>query len=185
MAHRHHEVGANERVDLTELHRLGLVDVTSRLQDREQCLSVTFYLRPLVGIDRVLYRQWVQPELLSHGGELLLGGLVETYPCQPVTFATGLVSLLEGGRFRFPATVYVDGVVHYHVAYDTPISRHRSGSKGTLARRLPPQVMQLPIRAQPSSRRDSRRTTSYPLPDRAPQGDEGWRGAGYYKSMRR
>src|SRR5215208_6526593 len=131
MAHRNHEVGANERVDLTELHRLGLVDVTSRFQDRKQCLSVAFYLRTLVGIDRVLDRQRMQPELLSHGGELLLGGLVETYPCQSVSFTAGLVSLLEGGGFRRPTAVYVDGVVHYHVAYDTPISRHASGFKGT------------------------------------------------------
>src|SRR5215203_1040922 len=127
MAHRHHEVGANERVDLTELHRLRLVDVTSRLQDSEQRLSVAFYLRTLVGIDRVLDRQRVQPELLSHGGELLFGGLVESYPCQPVPFAAGLVGFLEGGGFRRPSAVYVDGVVHYHVAYDTPIPRHASG----------------------------------------------------------
>jgi hypothetical protein len=80
----------------------------------------------------------MQPKLRSHGAELLLGGLYEPYPCQPMSFAAGLVGFLEGGGFRCPATVYVDGVVHDHITYDNSIPRHAPGVKKPRARRLPP-----------------------------------------------
>jgi hypothetical protein len=76
-----HEVAPREHVDLTELYRLTLVDVVGRFEHHEESLSVALYLGTLVGLDRVLDRQRVQPELLGHGGEFLLGGLVEPDPC--------------------------------------------------------------------------------------------------------
>ena len=115
MANRHHEVLSHKHVDLAELDRLGLVDVAGRSQDDEQRPVVSLYLGPLVGLDGVLHGQRVQPELLGDRGKLLLGGLVEPDPCQPVLFAAGLVGLLEGRGVYCPATVHVDGAVHDHI----------------------------------------------------------------------
>ena len=64
VAHGDDEVRADEDVRLAELDRLGLVDVARRPEHDEERVAVALELRPLVGVERVLHRELVQPELL-------------------------------------------------------------------------------------------------------------------------
>ncbi len=67
-----HEVRADEDVDLAELDLLDVIEVTRGAQDDEQRVAVALQLRTLVGDDRVLDRDLVQPELLADRQELRL-----------------------------------------------------------------------------------------------------------------
>ena len=66
MADRQHEAGADEDVDLAELHLLDVVQVRRGAKDDEERVAVALELRTLVGDDRVLDRELVQAELLGH-----------------------------------------------------------------------------------------------------------------------
>jgi hypothetical protein len=70
----------HEDMCLAELYFFGLVEVSGGLEYNEKRLIVALDLRPLVGIYGVLNSQFVQPELLGDGGELLLGGLIKSNP---------------------------------------------------------------------------------------------------------
>ena len=62
MAHRDDEVGADEGVDLTELHRFRRVVVRRGAQHDEEGLVVTLELGALVRDDRVLDGEGVEVE---------------------------------------------------------------------------------------------------------------------------
>ena len=78
--HGHHEVVADEHVDLAGLDRVVLVDVPERLEHQEQAVVVALQLGSLVRLDRVLDGQRVQAEGVGDVGELGLGGLVQADP---------------------------------------------------------------------------------------------------------
>ena len=61
---------ADEHVDLAGLDGVVLVDVPERAQGEEQAVLVPVELGSLVGVERVLDRERVQPEGLRHVGEL-------------------------------------------------------------------------------------------------------------------
>ena len=65
VTHGQHEVGPDEDVHLAELDLFDLVDVARRTQHDEQDVVVPLDLRALVGDDRVLDRELVQPELFG------------------------------------------------------------------------------------------------------------------------
>ena len=64
------------------------VVVAGRLEHHEEVVVVHLELGPLVGGDGVLHRQLVQPELLAHRLELLVGGLVQPDPHEAVRLAS-------------------------------------------------------------------------------------------------
>jgi hypothetical protein len=80
VAHGDDEVLAREEVDLAGLDGVLGVDVPEGLEGEEQAVGVALELGSLVGLERVLDRQRVQPERLRHLTELTLAGLVETDP---------------------------------------------------------------------------------------------------------
>ncbi len=88
----HHEVGPDERHDLTDLddltgggeHLVGAV--THRLEDdEEQVVAVGLQLGALVRVHRVLDGERVQPELLRDLGEVVLAGIREPDPHEAAT----------------------------------------------------------------------------------------------------
>ncbi|GAA2924572.1 hypothetical protein GCM10020221_20640 [Streptomyces thioluteus] len=74
-----------KHITLAGLHHLagggefGVLDIVDGLEDREQRVVVALQLGPLVGVDRVLHGQRVQPELPGDACELLLRG-----SCSPI-----------------------------------------------------------------------------------------------------
>ena len=71
VAHRDHELVADEQVDLPGLDGVVLVDVPERLEHHEQAVVVALELGPLVRVERVLDRQRVQVEDLGDGVQLV------------------------------------------------------------------------------------------------------------------
>ena len=69
----HDEVRADEHVDLAGLDGVLGVDVPERLEHQEQRVLVALQLGPLVGVDRVLDGEVVQPEGDRHVLQLHLG----------------------------------------------------------------------------------------------------------------
>jgi hypothetical protein len=104
----------HEGVDLTELHRVTLIEVASGLQSQKKGAVVALQLSTQGGLAGVLYGQRMQPELSDHGGELFFSGLVESNPSHPTPLAHGFVCLLQRPRLLGPASVHIDGVVHDH-----------------------------------------------------------------------
>ena len=105
-----HEVGADEHVDLAEVDLLDVVEVAGGAQHHEQGVAVAFQLGPLVGDDRVLDGQLVQPELLGHGQQLRLGRPVQPDPGHGVRLvAQALVGLGQRRGAVDPPAVPVDG----------------------------------------------------------------------------
>ncbi len=70
----------DEQVHLAELDLLDVVEVARCPEHDEQGLAVALELGPLVGDDRVLDGQLVQPELLGDGQQLALGRPEEADP---------------------------------------------------------------------------------------------------------
>ena len=93
-----HEVAADEQVDLAELDLLDVVEVAGGPQHDEERVAVAFQLGPLVGDDRVLDGELVQPELLGHGQQLRLGRPVEADPGHGVGLLAQLLVGLGEGR---------------------------------------------------------------------------------------
>lgn len=118
--HRDHEVGAGEDHDLAGLHDLAgvgepvVLDIADGLEDREQRVVVVLQLGPLMGVDRVLDSEGVEPEQLDNSGEFLLGRLMQSDPDKspaglpdPVDRHIGRVVAL------LPHAVHVHRAVHH------------------------------------------------------------------------
>ena len=114
VADRDHELGPDEDVDLTELDLFDVIEVASRPEDDEQRRVVPLELRPLMGTDRVLDGELMQPELRGEGLDLLLLGSVETDPRHPIGVAPEALEGLGQRRRRVdPIAIDVDGAVDH------------------------------------------------------------------------
>ena len=168
--HRHHEVLADEHVQLAELHHLLRVEVAGRPQHHEEGVVVAFELRALVALAGVLHRQVVQPELGGHRIQLRVGRPVEADPRHALLVAGDLEGLVERlGRAHAPA-VAIDGVVDERHAAIMLANRREAGEArpapartGELSLRRPGRgEQQCPrLRRSPrSARRRSRRSAT-------------------------
>ena len=112
--HGDREAGAEEQVQLPELHLLGRVEVPGSLEDDEQGVPVALELRPLVRGDRVLDRQFGQVEQLGELAQLAGLGPVEPHPRQAlVVLGQPLVGLGHAAGRGDPPSGGVDGVVDH------------------------------------------------------------------------
>src|SRR4051794_36576401 len=110
---RDHEVLPGEQHDLAgDQLGPGLV-VVQRLEHDEQAFVVNVEFGPLVGVDRVLDRQWVRREVQREVVELVVGRLVQPEPSEAARHATGLPDCL-GHADRLPLTVGVERAVDKH-----------------------------------------------------------------------
>src|SRR4051812_48241343 len=106
---------AHEDQDLAELDLLDVLVVARRLEDHEEVLAVLLELGPLMGVDRVLDRERVQPELGPDRLELLLGRLVQPDPDPGRVVALAVLERLAQLEFPLPAfPVRVEGAVDDH-----------------------------------------------------------------------
>ena len=123
VAHRHHEVAADEDHDLAGLddlpgqgHRL-VRDVLHRLEHQEQGVVVALHLGALMGMDGILDGQRVQAEHLGDRFHLMLVRFVQTDPDEGLLPA-GLqfVHPVQRGGVgvlaRLPGAVDIDRAVH-------------------------------------------------------------------------
>ena len=111
MPHRDHEVGADEDQQLSELDRLGRVDVAGRAQGEEEGRAEALELRALVALEGILDGQLMQVELGRHRLQLVEGGPVEADPGDAAVRAGELVRLVEVDRVAEALAVDVDGAV--------------------------------------------------------------------------
>ena len=94
MAHRQDVARADEDVRLAE--RDAAVTVARQLcrtEDDEERVAVLLELRPLVGTERILDGEVVQPERLLQGSEELLVWLLEADPHELVRLAKDVADL--------------------------------------------------------------------------------------------
>ena len=94
------EVLAGEHVQLAELHGFRLIQVPGRPQHGEEVVVVAFELGALVGRDRVLHGEPVQPELRRDGGHFVLRGPVEADPGHPAVLGSGSRRSARGSAAR-------------------------------------------------------------------------------------
>ena len=96
-------------------HDLVVVDVAGRAEHDEQQVAVALQLGPLVGGDRVLDGEGVQPELLRDGLDLRLARAQQADPAEAVAARRAGPQLLERAVQRVgdlgAAAVHVDRVV--------------------------------------------------------------------------
>ncbi|MNI79946.1 hypothetical protein D3C73_1364390 [compost metagenome] len=107
----HYEVWSGEDVQFAELNSFGFVQVAGRPQYREQVVVVAFKFGSLVRRDGVFHGEFVEPELLGHGGHLLLGGTIQPDPSHAAVFREHLKRLFEVMRGGSADAVYIYGVV--------------------------------------------------------------------------
>jgi hypothetical protein len=115
VADRNDKVLSHESVYLAELDALFVAEITRRLEHSEKGVAVTFELGPLMSLDRIIDRQFVQLELPGDGDELFLRRLVEGDPGEPVGLLAEATCLLQRTR-RGPATPSVDGAISDHAS---------------------------------------------------------------------
>jgi hypothetical protein len=118
VADRHDEVRADERHDLAGLDQLGgrgglvVLDVGHGLEHHEQRVLVALQLGPLLRRDGVLDGQLVQAVGLGDGRDLVVGGLVQPDPHEPLAALADLVDGLVVAESPVEAhAVDVDGAV--------------------------------------------------------------------------
>jgi hypothetical protein len=111
----HHELRSGEDVYLTELLRLGLIDVASRAQNEKKRLAIALELGTLVGMHRILDYERVQIELSRERGELLLVGPIQPDPGDTDASTRGVQRRHRAGRSRAPA-VAIDRAIYDHGA---------------------------------------------------------------------
>lgn len=118
--HRDHEVGAGEDHDLAGLHDLTgvgepvVVDIADGLEDGEQRVVVVLQLRPLMGVDRVLDGERMEPEQLDNSGEFLLGRLMQPDPDKsPAGFPDPADRHIGRVVALLPYAVHVHRAVHH------------------------------------------------------------------------
>jgi hypothetical protein len=108
-----------------------------RLQDQEEGIAIDVELRPLVGFECVLDREWVQVELACHSLELTRAGLVQCNPDELIRMLAGMVDhIFELRRLDlFALAVPVDGTVHDHetIVAHASCRRARGWTVGTHA----------------------------------------------------
>ena len=73
-----------------------------------------------MGVDRVLYRKFVEAEFLSHSLELLFCGLVEPDPGEGVGSVAVLVGALQHKRIRKANPIAIQSGVDDHACQATP-----------------------------------------------------------------
>ena len=107
-----HEVRADEHVQLAELDLLDVVEVARGAQHHEQRGAVALELGSLVRGDRVLDREFVQPELGGEGFQFAGIGSIEPDPRHAVrSLAQDLEGLGERVRVGLAGATAVNGGV--------------------------------------------------------------------------
>ena len=114
MAHMHDEAVADEHLDLTELDHLFVGQVLRGLHHHEHRSFVHVELRSLVGLDRVLDGERMQPVLLAHDGELLVRRLVQSDPHERGLRVLATREVVEVEGFGPPPPILVERAVDDH-----------------------------------------------------------------------
>src|SRR5664280_844971 len=123
MPDSHHEISSGKDVEFAKFDFFGDIDVLRGTQYREERRPISCDLRPLMGGDSVLYGEFRQFELTSHGPDFFNVWSVEPDPGHTLSLAQHLVGLFEALRVRAAPTVYVHSVIHYwHVDLDCSVS---------------------------------------------------------------
>ena len=115
---------ADEDRDLAERDGLRLVEIARGPKDDEQRFAVALQLRTLMGLDRVLDREFMEIELARDRGELLLARFVQTEPRDRIAGHAGGVQLGEVVRLRHTTAIAIDGTIDDHAG---TVSRPRVG----------------------------------------------------------
>jgi hypothetical protein len=108
-----HEVAAHEDVDLAGRELVGGRQF-HRVEDGEQRVAVLLDLGPLVPVQRVLHREFVQVELVLHRVQLLVGGVLQRDPDEAVRPRQVLADLRDRNVGEL-AAVLVGDAVDQHV----------------------------------------------------------------------
>jgi hypothetical protein len=114
VAYGDHEAGAQEQVELADLHPPLARVVARRLEDQEVEALIRLDLRALMGATRVLDRELMQIELLAQLGHRPLARLVQLQPHEAAAAARTRRRLVERERLRFAHPAHVVGALDYH-----------------------------------------------------------------------